>query len=161
MRETPREKIASGANFLADFFLESAGEGKLHIARELVVLFAESEKHPAVFENIEDSTEIPQRGDDESDIAGCDALHLVKKCLRIVDMLNGVGAEGVLELVRGEGQVADVIYDDKVRNVGVVYDIDIHAAAVGFSAADVEIPFLSAAPDDPAHDSVAEKIKRW
>jgi hypothetical protein len=123
-----------------------------------VVLFAEGEEEPAVLEDIEGGAEIPERRHYEGDVFR-DALHLGKEGTGIFDVFDRVGAEGVFELVRGEGQLVDVIDDDEVWDLGVFDDVDIDAAAVGLATADVEVPGFAPPPDDAPHDPVAEPIQ--
>jgi hypothetical protein len=83
---------------------------------------------------------------------------LVKGC-RVFDVLDRVGAEGVLELVGRKGQFVDAVDDDEVRDIGMFHDVYIDTPSVGLSTADVEIPFLLPVSNDPSHDSVAEEIE--
>jgi hypothetical protein len=74
-------------------------------------------------------------------------------------MFDRVGTEGVLELVRGKGEVIDVIDHDEVRDLGVFYDVHVDAAAVGLAAADIQVPDSTAAADDSPENAVTEEIE--
>jgi hypothetical protein len=72
-----------------------------------------------------------------------------------------MGAKSVLELIRAKGEVRHIIDDDQIRNVGVIYDINIDAPAISLSAADIQVPTLPPAPDNSSQNSVGEKIESW
>lgn len=123
-----------------------------------MMLLAEGEKEPAMLEDIENRAEIPEGRDHESDVAR-DALQFSVEGSRIFDVLDGMGAEGVLELVGGEGKLVDAVDHDQVGNLGMLDDVDIEASSVGSATTDVEIPLLAPVSNDPTHDSVAEEIQ--
>lgn len=127
------------------------------MVRKRVVFLSKGEEEPAVLENIEDRAEVPERWNDEGDLLG-DAAEFLEESGGIFDVLDRVRAESVLELVSGEGEMVDVIHDDKVVDIGVFNDIDVDATAVRFAATDIEIPRFATVSNDPAHDSIAQKI---
>lgn len=128
------------------------------MGRQGVVFLAQGQEEPAMLEEIEGGAKVPERRDDERDVPG-DPLHLLEESAGILDMLDRMGAEGVLELAGGKGQVVDVVDHDEVRDLGVFHDIDVDTPAIGLAAADVEIPHRATPPDDPAHDPVAEPVQ--
>ena len=111
-----------------------------------------------MLEHIERGGEIPQRRHDEGDLLR-DPGELVEEGIGVLDMLDGVRAESVGELLRAERQPVDIAGDHEIRDFGVLHDVDVHAAAVGLAAADVEIPDFAAGADDAAHDPVADPVQ--
>ncbi len=56
-----------------------------------------------MLEDVEGRAEVPERGDDEGDVSR-DPLQFREEGGGIIDMLDRVGTEGVLELIRGKGE---------------------------------------------------------
>ncbi len=146
-----------GPDFLPQFVLKEGGHREGDMVWKRVVFLAKGEEEPSVLENIEDRTEVPERWNDEGHLLR-DAAEFLEESGGIFDVLDRVRAESVLELVGGEGEMVDVIHDDKVINIGVFDDIDVDATTVRLAATDIEIPRFATVSNDPAHDSIAQKI---
>lgn len=122
------------------------------------MLFAKGQKEPAVLKHIAGRTEIPKRRNHERDVFRDSPEFGVERC-RVLDVLDSVGAEGVIKLMELERKAVDVINDDEIRDIGVFDDIDIDAATIRSAAADVEIPDLSAITNDPAKNPVTDPVE--
>jgi hypothetical protein len=68
-RNASERRSESGANLLTEAFLEELGERKHDVGWKCVVLLAKGEKEPAMLEYVQNRTEVPQRRNDESDVA--------------------------------------------------------------------------------------------
>lgn len=122
------------------------------------MFFAKGQKEPAMFEDIQGRTEIPEWWHDESDVFR-DPLEFIVKSGWILDVFYRVGTQRMLELICCEWKMIDVIHDDEIRDLGMLHDIHIDAAAVRLSTADVEIPDLAAMANDSSKNAVADPIE--
>ncbi len=94
-----------------------------------------------MFKNIECRKEIIERRQYEGDLLSY-AFKFQKKAFWIINMLKSMGAEYTLKCFIGKRKVVDIVYKSEVGELFVLNDINIDPAAVGFSATDIESPFL-------------------
>jgi hypothetical protein len=149
----------SSPDFLSEAILKVAGKRQLDVSGQCVVLLSKSEKHPAMLKDVADRAQIPEGRYDEGDLAPRDAVQLAEKGVGIFDVLDGMGAEGVLEFPRRKWKRVDIVHHDEPGNIRVIDDVDIDSASIRFSAADIEIPLLPPPSNDTAHDTITEKIE--
>jgi hypothetical protein len=117
----------------------------------------ETQKNPTVFENIENSRDIPQRRNDECDLLSHPAELLIKTD-RIVQMLRRMRTQHMVESLVSEGKMVNV-GQHEFRQLAVPDDIDIHTPSICFPAADIQVPFTPA--NDPVlQDPIRENVQQ-
>ncbi len=122
------------------------------------MLLSEGEKEPSMLEDIQNCAEVPEWRDNKSDIVR-DTFQFFVEGGGVFDMLDRVRAESVLELIWREWKFVDAVDHNKVGNVSVFDDVDIHATTIRFAATDVEIPLSSAVANDSPHNAITEEVE--
>src|SRR4030043_1362791 len=128
------------ADALSQQALDGPGQGQTDMKRETPMLFSEGQENPAVLKNIQSPRQGPKRREDDGDLFP-DPSQFLKECGRLFDMLHGVRAEDGLKLFVLKRQGRDRIDQPEIGQARMSDDIRVDPAAIGFSAADVEIPF--------------------
>jgi hypothetical protein len=137
--------------------LDGPGQGQTDMTRETPMLFSEGQENPAVLKNIQSPRQVPKRREDDGDLFP-DPGQFLKECGRLFDMFQGVRAEDGLELIVLKRQVIDRIDQPEIGQARMSDDIRVDPAAIGFSAADVEIPF-PLAENASLEDPIAQEIE--
>jgi len=136
----PYDKIPQlGTNALSQYALDGSGQRQTDISWEMVMLFSDSQKNPAMLENIKNSGQIPEGRKDDCDLFS-DPGQFLEKSDGIFNVLEGVRAENGLELMILERQAVNRIDQDEVWQFLVMDDVRVDAAAVRLAATDIEIP---------------------
>lgn len=145
----------SGVHPLAEDLLNGPGQGEGYVGWQAAVLLPQRQEEPAVLEYVEGGRDVPERRQDDGDVAA-DPLQLGDEPVRVFHVLDGVGAEDVLELIVSKRRLVDIEQHESGQ-LGVLYDICVHAAAVGSPAAEVQIPFPPS-QDTVLHQTITEII---
>ncbi len=127
---------------------------------ESMMFFAKGQKEPAMFEDIQGRTEIPEWWHDESDVFR-DPLEFIVKSGWILDVFYRVGTQRMLELICCEWKMIDVIHDDEIRDLadprraiephrdvadGLAIEVGHGEFAAGCVQVIIDVPALSLAP---------------
>lgn len=122
-------------------FVDEGSEGIPHTPRKTVIVTGpKSQENPFVCTDIEISPQVPEGRHDKFHMFANPAQFIVES-VGVFNMFNGVRAKDVVKCLVLEGQVVDIVYFGKVRNVSILHNVCINPSPISVAATDIQVPF--------------------